>query len=231
MQTRLVPVTLLVAIFAAFVLTAFDYEYVSAASRLEEDGLTESVTALAFLLATLTAAAAIRTAVSRQTRIVAALMGTAALIAFLSEVSFGQRTAIFRYDAPTIRGTPIDAAHDLFSVAYELLRAEFSGVLLWGIVAALAGAAAGGLWLMRRVIRDLDRHAVALRYFACGCALVLAALITDLDFATSDLVYVMEEMIELDAALVFAAGGAAQIIQNRNAAARRPALGRATTVS
>jgi hypothetical protein len=219
MQTRFVPLALIAAIVAAAALTFFDFAYLTAEQRLEEDGLTESVTALMFLLATLAAGVAIRTAVSRQARIVAGLIGASALIAFLSEVSFGQRTATFEYEAPLLRGTPIDAAHDLVSVGYVLLRDEYSGAGFWGIVAALVGGAALLLWLMRRIIRNLDEHAVALRYFACGCALVLTALVVDLDFATGDVVYVIEEMIELDAALVFTAGGAAQIIQNRRAAA------------
>jgi hypothetical protein len=231
MQTRVVPVTLIAAIVAAFLLTAYDYTYLTSESRLVEDGLTESATALVFLLATIAAGTAAWTAVNRQTRVVAVLMGTAALVACLSELSFGQRTSAFEYEAPLINGTPIDAAHDLFSVAYELLVDEFAGSSFWVIVAALAGAVAGMLWLMRRVIRDLDEHAVALRYFACGCALVLAALITDLDLTTVDIVYVVEEMIELDAALVFTAGGAAQIIQNRNAAARRPAFEGAAAIT
>ena len=225
MHTRIVVVTL-IAIMGSVALTAFDYAYLTTEQRLQEDGLTESVTAVAFLLATLFAGGAMRTAVNRQTRVIAALMGTSALVAFLSEVSFGQRTSIFEYDAPLVRGTPIDAAHDFVSVGYVLLASEFSGALFWAIVVALVAVPAGMLWLMRGVIKELDEHVAALRYFACGCAVVLAALITDLDFATADLVYVIEEMIELDAALIFMAGGAAQIVQNRNAAAQRPELER-----
>jgi hypothetical protein len=207
--------------FAVFILVILDYLFLSSELTLPEDGFVEWLSALTFLLGSLTAAVAIWTAAHRQARIVGALICTSALIAFLDELGFGQRTSTFRYEVPLIYGVPIDGVHDFFFLAYDKLVTQFSAAMLWLIVAALVGVSVGVLWLMRGIVRDLDTHSVAMQYFLCACALVLVGLTIDLDFATNDLLSAMEEMLELDAALVLTAGAGAQIVENPPARGRR----------
>jgi len=211
---RSVVYPLIGALCAVFVLTALDYLFLSSTLTLPEDGLVESLSALTYLAGSLAAAVAMWGAGHRAARIVGAFTLILASSAFLSEISFGRNLIVF-YKEPVIYGKPIDGAHDFFSIAYGLLVAQFSSDMLWGIAAALVGVSIVLLWLMRGLIKDLDAHAVGLRYLVCACALIFAALIIDLDFATGTLVYAVEEMLEFDAALVLTAGAVAQIIQNR----------------
>ena len=206
------------AILAGFLFVVLDYVLLASALTREEDGLTESVSALTFLLAAVVACRAMWTSAAGGPRIVAAMIGASALLGFLDEISFG-RTLVFRYREPVIYGKPIDGAHDFFSVGYDMLVTEFSGIMLWAVLAALVAAGLGMLWLMRRIMRDLDSQTVGLRYLVCGCAIVFLAIVIDLGFATSDFAYAMEEILELDTALVLTAGAAAQLVENRAAAA------------
>ena len=214
MHIRFIPATLVCTVFAVLVITILDYLFLSSALALPEDGFIESLSALAFLVSTVGAAAASWTAGHRGARIVAACIGTLALTAFLSEISFGRSTVAF-YKEPVIYGKPIDAVHDLFFVAYEIFVTQFSRDGLWPIALVVAATSIVSLWLMRGTIKYLDAHSAAFRYLVCACVFILAALIIDLDFATGDLVYAIEEMLELDGALVLTAGATAQIIQNR----------------
>ena len=209
---------LIAAVAVVLILVLVDYVWWDSTLTLPEDGVMESLTAGVFLLGCVTAVGAFRRAANRQARTVAVLIGASALLAGLDEVSFGQRTAMFEYDPHVIRGVPIDAAHDVLVVGYEFLRSQVAGILLWLFVAAMVGAASAMLWITRRRLIDLDTHAVATRYFVAAVALVMAALIIDLSVATWEFVYVVEEMLELDAALVLTAGAAAQIADRHDAA-------------
>jgi len=220
-QMRLVLLTLIGAMGAIFVLVVLDYFFLSSELTLPEDGFIESLSALTFLLGSVTAAVAIWTAAHRQARIVGALICVSALIACLDEVSFGQRTSAFAYEVPLIHGVPVDGVHDFLLLGYDELVTQFSGAMMWLMVAALAGAAVGVLWLARGIVRDLDSHSVAMQYFLCACAFVLVGLIIDLDFATSNLLSAMEEMLELDTGLILTAGAIAQIVENAPARERK----------
>ena len=124
MSTPTKPVlpALVGAIGAVFVLVTLDYLFLSSTLTLPEDGLVESLSALTFLIGSLAAAVAFWGARYRGARIVGAFTSAVALIAFLSEISFGRNIIAF-YKEPVIYGKAIDGAHDFFSIAHGLLVA------------------------------------------------------------------------------------------------------------
>ena len=214
-QMRLVLFTLIGAMGAILVLVILDYFFLSSELTLPEDGFIESLSALTFLLGSVTAAVGMWTAAHRQARIVGALICASALIACLDEVSFGQRTSTFGY-----RG-----ASDLRSAgrwrarfpAPWLRRARDAVLWCHDVADGCGPCGRGGGGVVARA-RDRQRSRFSFGrdavHFLCACAFVLVGLIIDLDFATSNLLSAMEEMLELDTGLLLTAGAIAQIVEN-----------------
>jgi hypothetical protein len=80
--------------------------------HMAEDRTVESVGAAFFLLTAIVSARA----VAQGRRALCLLIGGLGLLAFLDELSFGER--VLRFEAPVIHGVKIDAVHDVLSLSW-----------------------------------------------------------------------------------------------------------------
>lgn len=203
MSVRCLPVFL--TIFITSMLVAFvvgmwmpDYRHF----LIEEDSLVESLSALFFLVAFFVGLALlIRGGGNRLLLAVVACLG---LLGFLDELSFGERP--FELEMPYLRGVQIDAAHDLFTVVYAIARDWIRSQPVTGLlVVAIVGLAT--VLAMRRyrarftraLMNYPNREAVI---FACiFAALIGFALVIDLNIVQHNVLFSVEEMFELNAAI------------------------------
>ncbi|MDQ4074684.1 MAG: hypothetical protein M3220_00405 [Chloroflexota bacterium] len=130
-----------------------------------------------------------------------ALLG---LLGFLDELSFGRQ--YINLPEPSLYGVGIDAVHDLFKVIYLI-------VVVWGgpgrvlILAAITAGVVLLYWLWNRHQQTTSLSTLETllqpRYiflFLCGL-FIFIALVIDLEFNESPSVLLLEELLELNAAL------------------------------
>lgn len=170
---------------------------------LSEDGLVENATAASFLLASGLAVAILRESTGHRAFLwtIVAL----GLLGFLDEISFGER--LFGLTMPSVAGMKVDAVHDFFALAIRT-RASWAcpGTISChyaGSVAALAVFAC--TWFFRhRVIAVLRQGREKPHWFLLVLffLLLFAALIIDSHLVKNELVVAMEEVLELNAALL-----------------------------
>ncbi len=132
------------------------------------------------------------------------VVGALGLLGFLDEMSFGER--VIEFSAPRLYGVEIDAAHDLFRVAYRLLTdfRYYHPVLAY--LAAGAGAVVLAMLAYRYRSRLLRAASNAYRSPPCVIALlfvilVFLALVADLHILRSQLPIMLEEVFEMNAAV------------------------------
>ena len=197
--------TCLVLLIITVLITWFGHVFHPALTQrlLSEDSSVENATAASFLLASGLAVATLRKSMGHRAFLwtIVAL----GLLGFLDEISFGER--LFGLTVPSIAGIKIDAVHDFFALAFKT-RASWAcpgtiSCYYAGAVAALAVFAC--TWFFRhRVIAGLRQLREKPHWFLLVLFLLLlfAALIIDLHLVHNELVFAMEEVLELNAALL-----------------------------
>lgn len=167
-----------------------------------EDNLLENLTALCFLAAGVLAAyLALREKTNRGWLIFVAALG---FIGFLDKVGFGSR--YFGFSTPVIADKPIDSIHDIpVALAKLVLRAwqEFPLPTTLAVFATLIVLTIG-IWKHgKAILGSLIRHLKfpPLILLLLSAALIALAILLDADFIRLELLVVLEEMCELNAAI------------------------------
>lgn len=218
LQTRWIARIVFVAIALSIAIVVVDVSLLSGEWThyiQDEDGLIEMLSAVAFLLAGLAGLRATLTARTSPARVVGLLICLTGFVGFLDEISFGQR--IYWFEPYEPYGIPIDAVHDLFTLAYAFLSAHFTGMQVASIGLAAAAAAVFVLLRFRRTLSSL-RSEPGLTYLVCAIALIFVAATIDLEFLNVPLghfIYSLEETFELDAGIVLLGGALVQMVELR----------------
>ncbi len=177
---------------------------------LDEDGLVESLTAAVFLagfavhfVPRLTRRQSVRPVATR-------LLAAVCLLGFLDELSFGER--LFRMRMPQLSGVKIDGAHDFFYVfAQEYWRGmQTHPAPVFLATLGIAAVAGWFVWRRREALVAVARNILrspAYRLVGLGAVLVAVALVIDLDLVSHDLVFALEELAEMNAALALLFAG------------------------
>lgn len=170
---------------------------------LQEDGIVETATAVFLALAAFGAAACLAMRGFRLPLLLAGLVGFAEL---MDETSFGSR--LFGFQPPPLYGGgQLDGFHDLLIVAFRLAR-DVHPFLAWLLVAlllavsvALAGFVAMQLFKgLQGDVRRLSAHTL----FFAHVAFIGLAQVIDISASSSHALSAMEEVFELDAAILLA---------------------------
>jgi len=167
-----------------------------------EDSLVENCSALFYISTSLLSLLSALSLRSRVGKLYA--LSCVALLGFLDELSFGER--IFSLSMPTLSGKKIDAVHDLVDVAKIQILRHTSGhseivVLALGglaglfVLALLKWNAEIRIFLVPR-LKNISVIFVLL-FAVCG----LIATLLDLNFDHKEYLVVLEEVLEMDAAL------------------------------
>ena len=180
-----------------------------------EDRTVEVLSALTFLVAgCLTPVAISHLAGARRTAVLA--VGFICFLAFLDEMSFGQR--LFDLNAPEIFGVQFDALHDVTSVVQVTMGSEIALALL--LMVCAAGVA--GLMLVRRQSADGDPQHHRLPWTLIYLAIFSVAVAQTLDMYIGPLRHPVvkasgaEELLELTAAFL-CLGFMVQVTKSRSA--------------
>ncbi|RJP72925.1 MAG: hypothetical protein C4524_15420 [Candidatus Zixiibacteriota bacterium] len=137
------------------------------------------------------------------------LIPVTVLLFFLEEISWGEE--FLRYPLPVVFGRKLHSVHDLVPYTLWALR-DRSPLLLNGLLAAtfaLGAAAMVPLWKRRASLREGLRRRPALGFFFASLALIALGQISDVEVWHKQAVYFLEELLELNAALVFLFAGLA----------------------
>ena len=132
------------------------------------------------------------------------LFSAVGLLGFLDELSFGER--MFRLSMPRIGGTQIDAAHDFvylgFGYCKNFARSHPAYTLLLIGIGAILMVRATFLYRSRLMdsISSLQRYPQYILMLIC-VTLVSCALLIDLEMVSSDLLFMLEEVFEMNAAI------------------------------
>lgn len=167
---------------------------------IEEDALVENLTAVFFLLAfALALFFSLRIRPRRMHRGLATL-ALVALVGFLDEISFGER--LFNLSMPAWGGVQLDAVHDLVELAYKNI--PLPAILITaGVLAPLAA-----VLVVRRLSKQAKETSLwsalanpSLCFVALFSLFIAAAVLIDLHLFRSRLLFSLEEVFELNAAL------------------------------
>lgn len=166
-----------------------------------EDNLVETLSAVLFLCACLWAISLlVRKNRHRGLLILIAVLG---LLGFLSELSFGER--ILGLSMPWLAGVKLDGVHDLFALSYALLFKRPHSDVLYAVV--LAGIVAGLIvvcvryWSRLRDALSRVQHSPSHLLLLISVALVLSAILIDLNLVRSRALSMLEEVLEMNAGL------------------------------
>jgi len=132
------------------------------------------------------------------------LIAALGLLCFLEELSFGER--IFGFSAPKIMGKKIDSTHDFLQLGHRVIKKimyfhETYGYLLIGIGAIMVIIGVLKYWrkLNGTISKKFPRPTYIL--FMFFAALVFASLLIDLDIVYNNTLFMLEELLELNAAI------------------------------
>ncbi len=186
---------------------------------LQEDGIVETAGAIILLFAVAASIYAVSRLGLRIPLVLAGLVGFAEL---MDETSFGSR--IFGFDPPPLYGGgQLDGFHDLLILVYRLAR-NFSPDLAWLWVGILfAGSVCLVTFALIQVWKSIDRTTArpsnhTLLFLHVG----FIGLAQVIDVATSSqILSAMEEVLELDAAMLLTAYVARQSLYARAPAHNR----------
>lgn len=170
---------------------------------LQEDGIVEMATAVFFALAAFGAAACLAKWGLRLPLLLAGLIGFAEL---MDETSFGSR--LFGFEPPPLYGGgQLDGFHDLLIVAFRLAR-DLNPILAWlllGLLLAASIALAGFVAMqLLKAFRSEPRRLSAHTLFFAHVAFIGLAQVIDISASSSHALSAMEEVFELDAAILLA---------------------------
>lgn len=170
---------------------------------LQEDGIVEMATAVFFAVAAIEAGISIATWGLRLPLLLAGLIGFAEL---MDETSFGSR--LFGFQPPPLYGGgQLDGFHDLLIVVFRLMR-DLNPLLAWLLVGLmLAASVALVAFVTMQVLKGfrgdpkrLSTHTLLLAHFA----FIGLAQVIDISASSSPALSAMEEVFELDAAILLA---------------------------
>lgn len=168
-----------------------------------EDGIIEMATAVFFATAAIGAGISVATWGLRIPLLLAGLIGFAE---FMDETSFGSR--LFGFQPPPLYGGgQLDGFHDLLVVAFRLAH-DLNPLFAWLLVASMfaisaALAAFVAMQFLKRLHggpKRLSSHTLLLAHFA----FIGLAQAIDISASSSHLMSAMEEVFELDAAILLA---------------------------
>ncbi|CAM5334759.1 hypothetical protein MAUB1S_05804 [Mycolicibacterium aubagnense] len=170
---------------------------------LQEDGIVEMATAVFFALAAFGAAASLTMWGMLLPLLLAGLVGFAGL---MDETSFGSRLLGFQ-PPPLYGGGQLDGLHDLLIVVFRLTRdlnpllsRLLVGLLLASSIALAAFVATQLLKGFRGDLKHFSGHTLFFAHVAC----IGLAQVIDISVASSHALSAMEEVFELDAAILLA---------------------------
>jgi hypothetical protein len=169
---------------------------------LYEDSLIENISAGLFVISFLLGVFLYRKYESH--RRVLIILSTVSLFGFLEEISYGQR--IYGVVAPRVYGVPIDSIHDFFSMSYKLFRdlvrhnlaLVLMGSLIFFIIVNLS------MMVHRAKVLDIikkiftDPPYILSSFFIL---LIILSSVIDLEIIHKMVIYMVEEILEMNAGL------------------------------
>ncbi|MGI9285439.1 MAG: hypothetical protein ACR2P1_08615 [Pseudomonadales bacterium] len=197
-------VTILVILSAAFFLLPEIREQLY-----EEDQFVENITVMIYLSVVLCAVGGFFYVKGKYDKSVMLLFLALGLLTLLEELSYGER--YFGFIAPRILDYKMDTVHDFFFLFFKAVKelAEHFGLAVFFLFAALGGLLLYLLYRIRDHILPLITSLVRqppFFYISIFIGLGLTALLVDLRIFKYDLLQVLEEGLEMDAALALAFG-------------------------
>lgn len=170
---------------------------------LQEDGIVEMATAIFFALAAFGAAAFLTMWGMQLPLLLAGLVGFAEL---MDETSFGSRLLGFQ-PPPLYGGGQLDGFHDLLVVIFRLAR-DLSPLLSWLLVGLLlASSIAVAVFVAMQLLKGFRgdlKHLSGHTLFFAHVACIGLAQVIDISASSSHALSAMEEVFELDAAILLA---------------------------
>jgi hypothetical protein len=169
---------------------------------LREDSLVENISVLLFLISFFVGLYISQK--SKTNRKVPIILSAVSLLGFLDEISFGER--LFHLDMPVIRGVKIDAAHDIFYLVFKEILIVSSAHRYYAVLVILISLLIATLLLLKYRSNLLKIY----NYITSAPPLILAmffvllvflALIIDLHILRSPVLFMLEELFEMNAAL------------------------------
>ena len=130
-----------------------------------------------------------------------------ALVCFLDELSYGER--LFELGVPFVAGVKLDAVHDLVEIVASVSLQRLGPWLTLGLLAAMLSVAA---WLLVRrrstlvLLAARSRHEEPIVLTALFICIAVVVILIDLGLVFSYALFALEEMLELNAAVVLGAG-------------------------
>ncbi len=169
----------------------------------KEDSLVENLSAFFYISAFfLSLLFLLKNKEHRKMLIVVSLVG---LLGFLDEISFGKR--VFGFNMPHIYGRKVDAVHDFFLLGYKLVKklALFHTTyvyLLIGVGAMMAVIVA--LKYRYKLIGVISNsyHKQTYIFALLFASLGFVALMIDLEIVRNNVLFTLEELFEMNAAIV-----------------------------
>jgi len=195
---RIFVLTSLMNILAGIVITRWfrPYRYL----LIEEDALVENLTAIFFLLAFVLGLSFFFKLRRRRVHWSLAMLAFVALIGFLDEISFGER--LFNLSMPVWGGVQLDAVHDVVELVYKNISPGL--ILIAGGILASLGAALT-LWVFAKNTGGIKPSQVlwspSFYFVLLFTFFIAAAVLIDLHLFRSRVLFSLEEVFELNAAL------------------------------
>jgi hypothetical protein len=166
-----------------------------------EDRLIENITAVLYLFVSILCT--IFAIKSRRYKVALSVVGVISFICFFEEISYLER--ILKLNMPRFYGIKIDGFHDLFYFAYKAaIHFKVSQPSLLYLFSGLGAVAV--IFLFSKLIPKarnalLTMHPEFSILFSFFLTCITLSLLIDLDIILNDLLFALEEMIELNAAV------------------------------
>lgn len=166
-----------------------------------EDRVVENLSALFFLAAFVFALVLLRQKKARRRPLI--VVAVLALVGFLDEVSFGGR--IIGVEFPRYYGVYFDGVHDIVTISFDWAFDQVGNLLF--LVLFIAICAAGTLvffWCRKHLSQPGQLAEYLDEYFFGGlfCIFLPVAIVIDLHIVDWDHLGLIEELLEMNAALV-----------------------------
>jgi hypothetical protein len=169
---------------------------------LREDSLVENISVILFFLSFLLSLILyIRNITNRKAAIV---LSAISLLGLLDEISFGER--LLHMDMPIIRGVKIDAFHDIFYLAFKEIISFSSSHRAFAVILLLIIFFIVTILLMkyRSILQEKFAIIITMPPLILASLFVLLvffALIIDLHIIRIKALFMIEELLEMNAAL------------------------------
>ncbi len=189
-------------VFCANVLAAYLLFFLVPASHdalLQEDGAVENLSAVLYLYAFLAGMFLFRKSVSFRKSLL--LVGVLGLVGCLDEISFGER--LTGAEMPELLGFKVDGVHDLFYVAaitLDSIPRLYAALLVLAVMGVLAFVAVKYAPRLIRALWSLYPRSSIIIGLVFMTQLFIS-LVIDLELIRHDLLFVLEEQLEMNAAV------------------------------